>query len=61
LDESLTTVAVNCWVAPTGTVTLAGEITIAIPGTLIVAEAMAFPFTEVAVSVTVKSPNPGAV
>jgi hypothetical protein len=48
-------------VLPTGTVTLAGEITIAIPGTLMVAEATAFPVTEVAVSVTVKSPKLGAV
>ena len=49
-------------VLPTGTVMLAGEMTIASPGTAMVAEATTFPLvTEVAVTVTVRSPNVGAV
>jgi len=49
-------------VAPTGTVVLAGETIIAMPGTPTVADADTLPLvTEVAVRVTVKSPKPGGV
>jgi len=48
-------------VAPTGSVTLPGETTMAIPGTLTIAAAT-FPLvTEVAVTETVKSPKLGGV
>ena len=48
--------------APSARLTLLGEITIAIPGTLMVAAARTFPLVmEVAVSETVKSPKPGGV
>ena len=56
------TVAVNCCVPPDSTEGLFGEIVITIPGTVIVAEAStAESVTEVAVRVTNKVPEGGAV